>query len=51
MKQIKKEIFENLVKATEKTFNIVESVEVENKGNDIAVYIPSKTLGFKKLEW
>ena len=47
MKQIKKEIFENLVKATEKTFNIVESVEVENKGNDIAVYTPSKTLGFK----
>lgn len=47
MKQIKKEIFENLVKATEKTFHIVESVEVENKGNDIAVYIPSKTLGFK----
>lgn len=47
MKQIKKEIFENLVKATEKTFNIVESVEVENKGNNIAVYTPSKTLGFK----
>lgn len=47
MKQIKKEIFENLVKATEKTFSIVESVEVENNGNDIAVYTPSKTLGFK----
>ena len=47
MKQIKKEIFENLVKATEKTFNIVESVEVENNGNDIALYTPSKTLGFK----
>ena len=47
MKQIKKEIFENLVKATEKIFNIVESVEVEKKGNDIAVYTPSKTLGFK----
>ena len=47
MKQIKKEIFKNLVKATEKTFNIVELAEVENKGNDIAVYIPSKTLGFK----
>ena len=47
MKQIKKEIFKNLVLATEKTFSVVESVEVENKGNDIAVYIPSKTLGFK----
>ena len=47
MKQIKKDIFENLVKATENTFSITEPVAVEHYGNDIAVYVPSKTLGFQ----
>lgn len=47
MKKIRKDVFENLVKATEKVFKLTESVEVENPENEIYVFTPSNILGVK----
>lgn len=39
--------FENIVNASEKVFPLIEAIEVEHRGRDIALYTPSKVLEFK----
>ena len=49
MFKFKDKNFENIVNASEKVFTLIEAIEVEHIGRDIALYTPSKVLDF--INW